>query len=603
MKKTFLLALCLLTFAATKAQTYSSAHITVVISDTMYHDSTQCASFCNANYIITVDSSFVGDTVNIVDTTLASLVGSYANTTGASPWTFTAPIYSTPPSGYNDLDIYGGYSHFGAGTTKITCTIDTLRYVTYNDSLLVTNPCIYNMVSGTVYADMNGNCVFDSGDVGIVAPEVDFNETLSSPVGSIFEPISSTGAYYGYPIQQSWMTSYTVSLPAYFSFIFPNSPCAVGIYTLTTLPASGIDFPLLCTTNIDVECYAFSPASVRLHTPFYMQPFVNNTGCDTAAGELTLVIDPRVSYDSALSTYPPDTVRGDTLIWNYHSLNNLSGSAYWNSFFSDLYLTPDTAVAVGDTLCFRVYTNILAADVNPANNDYSFCLPVVYSYDPNEKDVTPKGDGPQGFIHSWQDTLTYNVHFQNTGSDYAYNVTIIDTLDSHINASTFKIIGTSHNMTPQWLAPGIVQFNFNNIMLPDSGTNQAASQGEVRFSAVLNPGLAPGTQIKNTGYIYFDSNPAVVTNTTLNTIAIPTKITPATNLPVKVYPNPAIDHITIENLDGGEISILNMNGSVIMTQHVTSNKTSIEVSGLPDGVYILKTVNNTNTTTTKFTKY
>ncbi len=608
MRRILLLATCLLSFAGLKAQTYTnsysytSGHLTIVDAITITHDSVMCSVSASSQYNITVDSSFVGDTLNIVDTFDASLAYQGVNTTGASPWTFSVSVYNVGNSA--DMMSAGTYFNYDPPTTKVVCGPDTMKYITTQDSMLITNPCNYGYVSGNVYIDNNSNCIFDSGDVEMGPIDFQIMDYVSSPAVMVPYYLGSTGGTYTYPIQQSWMTNFTVSLPPYYAFIFPNAPCSAGSYTLTTLPASGVDFPLLCSSSIDVECYAFSPASVRLHTPFYMQPFVNNTGCDTAAGTLTLVLDSHVIYDPASSTYPADTVRGDTLIWNYHGLNNLSGSAYWNSFFSDLYLTTDSATSVGDTLCFRVYTNILAADINTANNDYTICLPVVYSYDPNEKQVSPKGVGPEGFIHNWQDTLSYNIHFQNTGSDVAYNITIIDTLDSHINPNSFKIIGTSHTMSPQWLAPGIVQFNFNNIMLPDSGTNQAASQGEVRFSAVLNPGLVPGTQIKNTGYIYFDSNPAVVTNTTLNTIAIPTKIKPNnTVLPVNVYPNPATDHITVENLDGGEISILNINGSVVMKQNVTGNKTTIEVSSLPDGVYILKTVNDANTTTTKFTKY
>ena len=346
------------------------------------------------------------------------------------------------------------------------------------------------------------------------------------------------------------------------------------------------------------------PGSVRLHQPFYMQPYVSNTGCDSAAGTLTFVKDSRVIYDSSLSLYPADTVRGDTLIWNYSGLSNISGGAYWNSFFSDVYLTQDSTVVVGDTLCFRTYTNIPAADIDPLNNDNTVCIPVVYSYDPNVKVVTPKGTGAEGFVPSNTDTLTYDLHFQNTGSDVANNINIIDTLDSHINPASLRILGTSHNMTPQWLAPGVVQFNYDYINLPDSSANEPASHGSVRFSVALNPSLAAGTQIKNTGYIYFDLNPAVVTNTTLNTIMASTNVHQvATQKPVKVYPNPATDRITVENLSNGEISILNVSGVVMLKQDIVNDKTIIDLSDLPAGIYILKTVSGAKSATNKFTKY
>ena len=609
MKKTLLTAFCVLSFACLKAQTYTSGHISVVQTFGTSYDSTYCTGYDTVYYAITIDSSFTGEIVNIVDTLSASLIGSFVNTTGASPWTFSTIVSTNTLLDATWYLTGPGYSYISGPTTKITSDVDTLRYVTCYDSFYVANPCSYGMASGFTYIDNNANCIFDTGDVGLdgIGQSLILTETLSSPLGTRGSNITSSGCcpgYYGFIVQQSWMVNYTISVPPYLAFIFPTSPCFSGSYTFTTLPQDSVDIPLLCSSNIDVQCYALSPGSVRLHRAFYMQPYVSNTGCDTASGQLTLIKDSRVIYDSSLSIYPADTVRGDTLIWNYSNLSNLSSGAYWNSFLSDIYLSLDSTVIVGDTLCFSGYTNIPAADIDPTNNSFAFCMPVVYSYDPNEKEVSPKGVGPQGYIPAGNDTLTYALHFQNTGSDVAYNVTIIDTLDSHINASSLRILGTSHNMTPQWLTPHVVQFNFNNIFLPDSSSNEPASHGEVRFSVALNTGLPVGTQIKNTGYIYFDSNPAVITNTVLNTITTPTKVDQVTTaIPVKVYPNPATDHIIVENLNGGELFILNINGEVILNQAITNNKTTIDVSKLPGGVYMIKTINNTNTTTTKLTKY
>ena len=600
MKKILLFTFCLLSFAGLNAQTYTSGHLSVVVSDTMYHDSTTCSTTYLCTYTITKDVSFVGDTVLIVDTAFGSLIGYTVNTTGASPWTSsTSPFYivgtdNIPP---------GTYAPFTDPVTKVVSGVDTIHYIVHSDSILVTNPCNYGIVSGNVYIDNNSNCTYDAGDVGLVNFGFNITDYLSSPTGSIFYPLGSTGpAGYTYYIQESWMTNFTVSLPPEYAFIFPNSPCFTGYAPFTTLPQLAVDFPLLCTSNVDVECYALAPASVRLHRALIIDPFVNNTGCDTASGQMYFIKDSRTIYDPALTSYPADTVHGDTLIWNYSGLSNLSSGAYWNSFFSDVYLTLDTTVVVGDSLCFHVFTNIPAMDINPGNNDYTVCLPVVYSYDPNVKEVSPKGSGPQGFLPVGADTLTYNVHFQNTGTGYAETVVIIDTLDSDVNPASLKIIGSSHTMTPTWLAPGVVKFSFNNIFLPDSGTNFAGSQGEVRFSVVLDPGLAPGTQILNTAQIYFDANPPVATNTTLNTIPIPTKAPIAVAPAVKVYPNPATDKITVEHLTNGELSILNINGSVIMSRTISNDKTTIDISKLPAGVYVLKTVSDAATSTVKFVK-
>ena len=236
----------------------------------------------------------------------------------------------------------GGSAIFPGPVVKITSGLDTLGYITNFNTLVVTNPCLYNTVQGAVYADNNGDCVYDSGDVYLYPPPVNMTENLSSSVGTTgycTEWTSVGSGQYTFQVQQSWMVNYTVFLPSYYAFIFPLASCFSTSYTFTTLPQTGVDFPLQCTNNVDVQCYALSPATVRLDRSFYMQPYVSNTGCDSESGTLTLVLDSRVVYNPALSTYPADTVHGDTLIWNYYNLTNLTNGAYWNSFFSDINLS------------------------------------------------------------------------------------------------------------------------------------------------------------------------------------------------------------------------------------------------------------------------
>ncbi len=610
MKKYLLLACSLLSFAALRAQVFthpfSSSHIHVTAHDSLYHDSTSCNAWINVQYQINVDTSFVGDALNLIDSASGTLMSHYVNTAGTIPWILTIPG-GTNGWGDEQMPVGGGYWYPYHSSRKITTGIDTLRSIITYDSLWVL-PCLYGTVDGRYYIDNNTNCTYDAGDGlfnSMYPPTI--NELLSSPypyTSRDYNYTYNTYSTYYILIQKSWMTSYTVTLPPAYAFIFPMSPCFSATYTFTTLPQSGVDFPLLCSSNVDVQCGVLNTGRVRRLTPFFLHPYVSNTGCDTMSGTMTLVKDSRVAYDASLSANPATTVHGDTLIWNYSHLTSLSSGAYWNSFMSGLYLSPDSSLVSGDTICFRVYTNIPPSDVNPFNNDYSICIPVVYSYDPNSKEVSPAGTGTDGKLPANTNQLTYTINFQNTGTDVAYNVKVIDTLDSHLDPHSLKILGTSHNMIPKWLTPNVVEFDYANIMLPDSTHNEPKSHGQVQFSVNLRSGLPVGTHLSNTGYIYFDTNPAVITNTTYNTTSLPSA-TPQVTLPkeIKIYPNPATDQITVEGVSSGDISILNMSGSVIIKQHIASDKTMIDISRLPGGVYMMKTVNDANTSTSKFTKY
>lgn len=74
------------------------------------------------------------------------------------------------------------------------------------------------------------------------------------------------------------------------------------------------------------------------------------------------------------------------------------------------------------------------------------------------------------------------------------------------------------------------------------------------------------------------------------------------NESIKLFPNPAADHINIETagLENMNIQIVNINGSVVLN---TINKTnSIDISGLANGIYLLKVISSDNSQnyTTRF---
>jgi len=61
-------------------------------------------------------------------------------------------------------------------------------------------------------------------------------------------------------------------------------------------------------------------------------------------------------------------------------------------------------------------------------------------------------------------------------------------------------------------------WHFDNIEMTSKSVDPNRSHGYIQYSLSLRSGLALGRQIKNTACIYFDANPAIVTNTTKNTL-------------------------------------------------------------------------------------
>jgi len=140
---------------------------------------------------------------------------------------------------------------------------------------------------------------------------------------------------------------------------------------------------------------------------------------------------------------------------------------------------------------------------------------VLCSFDPNDKLVHPKY--PENYSLQNED-LIYTIRFQNTGNAEAYRVTLRDTLDVNLDPSTFNFISSSHEevLSTSMDDEQILVFDFVDIFLPDSTTNYEGSQGYVTYKIRPFENLPEETEINNTASIYFDFNPAVVTNTTEN---------------------------------------------------------------------------------------
>jgi hypothetical protein len=74
---------------------------------------------------------------------------------------------------------------------------------------------------------------------------------------------------------------------------------------------------------------------------------------------------------------------------------------------------------------------------------------------------------------------------------------------------------------------------------------------------------------------------------------------------VSIYPNPAIDKITVEILGitkESQLSIINSTGQELISQQTIGPKTIIDISNLPSGVYFVRLTNDKTVEVGKFIK-
>lgn len=233
----------------------------------------------------------------------------------------------------------------------------------------------------------------------------------------------------------------------------------------------------------------------------------------------------------------------------------------------------------------------------PTNNPNPFvamdCQENIGSFDPNDKAANPIGRGVEHYIPRNTD-IEYTIRFQNTGTDTAFTVAILDTLSQYLDPTTIRPGAGSHPFSFEEIN-GVLRFTFSNIELPSKDANEPASHGFIRFTAKQKPALALETVIENKAAIYFDFNEPVITNTVFHTIGqdlieVLNDANETSGLaPLKVFPNPASEAVTfLLPVDLGENASFQLHdnlGKLVNVQAINGNQFRFERKNMAAGIY------------------
>ena len=350
----------------------------------------------------------------------------------------------------------------------------------------------YGFLDGRLFKDADGDCLYSSGTND---KPLSYKPVRINP-GNILTATDANGWYsVALPIG-----NYTISAqaPTYF-----NSSCVTDSVTAAINLGQTVtaNLPFAPIPDIRDLCLLITnptPSRPGFETTVKMQ--VANVGTALISGAvinfvfdnqwlLPISIAPIGQFvGNGASIALPDLAAGESMVITFT--------------FQVLAITP-----LGTPLVF-IAECPLSEDANSTNNLARATQTVQGSYDPNDKNALPLITLPPGQPR----VLDYLIRFQNTGTDTAFTVVVTDTLQAGLNLLSLRTVEASHEFQFSFLPGRVCKWRFRNILLPDSNINEAASHGYLRFQIETDPGLLPGTPIRNDADIFFDFNSPIRTN-------------------------------------------------------------------------------------------
>ena len=369
-----------------------------------------------------------------------------------------------------------------------------------NDENEILLGCAGFRIDFPLFYDVNQNGTMDT-DEGFLP----FASVVIDPDGSTYFGNNINGGF-KFLDAGDYSVSYNDSATPIWELTTGTSSYNVSLTEMD--PMDTVYFGLFPTQNITDIQVAVHNDLPRCNEWVTFDVIATNFGTTIADGDLWLLIDSDVLEVSFID--PVDFE--EPLFYGWHFQNLKPGETIKKQISLKLPGPPE--IEVGEILSFNGGTEFNDVNGMGQTNYTGLRIEVQCAYDPNDKLVQPAY--PQNYS-LFDEDLIYTIRFQNTGNAEAYDVVIKDVIDSNLDLSSFRVITSSHEEVLNTILTGNeVSFEFRDIFLPDSTTNFDASQGYVMYSIQSQEGIAENTIVQNTANIYFDFNPAIVTNTTEN---------------------------------------------------------------------------------------
>lgn len=439
------------------------------------------------------------------------------------------------------------------------------------------------------FLDANNNGTKDNGEQNFPLGQFHFTKNggtphnVTSPIGhyTIYDSNGTNLYNLSYTIEPSYSTMYAVSTSN-----FNNVSVIVGSGVVNYY------FPITAVQNYTDVAATIIPLNAPRAGFIYKNLIVySNLGSQTIASG-TLEFNNSTSTPITAISQVGTTPTATGFSFNYSNLLPFEV----RTILVTMQVPPIPTVGLGQLLTNTLSITPTQDDIVLLNNVNSSTQPVIASYDPNDK-MEAHGEKILFSTFAQNEYLHYTIRFENTGNASAINISVKDILDDKIDESSIQMISSSHNYTLDRVNKELT-WNFNNIQLPVSVANTEIGKGYISFKVKLKPGFVIGDIVPNTANIYFDFNPAIITNTFNTEFVTALGIDTNQISDFVIYPNPAHDFVQIklqnnENIE--RINITDLLGKVVKSiSAIEENLTTISTSDLTTGIYLIEVTSENN---------
>lgn len=353
------------------------------------------------------------------------------------------------------------------------------------------------LLTGQYFIDLNEDCAYNAGDIGLANKPIQLNpqsyNSFTHNDGSFAMQIPA-GDY-----------ELTLDTLAYHAYCTPDSLFQISLSPNDTLhrviglqPISGI---------YDLGVWLTLMTAARPGFDVKYQVAVRNGGTEPVSPVLLHFVFPSdimTPFDLPSNA----AVVGDTILITIDEIPLYSNASFCLNF------NLSAQAPLGNQLETTVAISNTYNDQNLGDNEADVKATIRGSYDPNDKQLLPENT-----VLAGEEWLEYLIRFQNTGTDTAFTVEVRDTLQlDAFDSFSFEMLDASHGYEVSLRDNRILTWIFDDILLPDSTTNEPESHGFVRFRLMPKDTLFQGETIRNSAGIYFDFNEPVITNTVVSEV-------------------------------------------------------------------------------------